>query len=61
MAGGGPLRGAYSPRLEGLRTGRRPPVQGGVCGEHEVCGWVVVTRPEGRMGITALSADSESA
>jgi hypothetical protein len=24
MAGGGPLRGAYSPRQEGLRTGRRP-------------------------------------
>src|SRR5215510_12296508 len=57
MAGGGPLRGAYSPRQEGLRTGRRPPARGGMSEEREVLGWVVVTRPEGRTGLTALNAD----
>jgi len=55
MAGGGPLRGAYSPRQEGLRTGRRPPARGGMCGERDANGRVVVPRPEGRMGNTALS------
>jgi hypothetical protein len=36
MAGGGPLRGAYSPRQEGLRTGRRPPARGGMSEEREI-------------------------
>jgi len=62
MAAGGPSAGrGTSPAGGACEPGRRPPARGGVR-ETDACetGRVVVIRPKGRMGITALSADGES-